>query len=165
MPKAKPTKLTGRAKLLQALNSKLDAPRSVSSICTEVGQTFKIVGVGAIQSGLYKKDSKILPVSVENLAENTEHSVYFSSKYLDLLKSALADPEAKKKDWKYADIVGGCFEVIEIRDYKDMSFPELRFYEPEKKTVTKKKAPPVRQLVDPATDDEDDMCDPSGDEF
>ena len=165
MPKVKKV-ASFKNKLVEALNRPLEVPRGLSSVCKKEGEQFKITKIYGLTDDAYKKDAKILNVNIENLMTKTQNNVFLAHRNI---KFIMADPELyknkKNSEQDFSDLVGLCFEVIELRKYGDNTYPEIRFYVddeqkkmPKKKRVVKlplpsKAAPP---LINDSDDNEDD---------
>ena len=177
MAKTTPKKLAlTKARWAGLFNKTLSKPRSLSTVCNKVGANYLITKChGVVEKKYQGKTLQQIKMSIKNQSSSAENIVLLSSRYItDLLDE---DEYAGKTiyDFDLTGLTGMFFEVMEIREYNDNKYAEIRFYNKAgsaavKKALKKKKSvkpkPPVVSESDvelePDDDGEDDDDDSDG---
>ena len=184
MPKAIPKKVAlTKSRWAGLFNKTLSKPRSLSTVCNKVGANYLITKChGVVEKKYQGKTLQQIKLTIKNQSTSAENVVLLSSRYItDLLDE---DEYAGKSiyDFDLTGLSGMFFEVMEIREYNDNKYAEIRFYNKAgsvavkkavkavKKKSVKPKPPVVSESdieLEPEDDgeDDDDDSDAEGDDW
>ena len=149
-------------------------------MCDKVGVHYLITKCyGVIEKTFKSKTLQQIKMGIKNQSTSVENVVLLSSRYITDL---LDEEDFKGKsiyDFDLTGIAGMCFEVMELREFADNKFAELRFYNKpistsaknkvsNKKKPTKNKPPVVSESdldgeIDEEGDEDDEEMESDGD--
>ena len=139
MPKAKKLQLS-KTKWAGLLNKTLSKPRSLSQVCDTVGVHYLITKCyGVIEKKFKNKTLQQIKMGIKNQSSSVENIVLLSSRYITDLMDEEDFIGKTIYDFDLTGLAGMYFEVMELREYNDNKFAELRFYNKSISTSAKNK--------------------------